>query len=106
MREKLVMKNSPNLRIIIEGHTDSQGRESMNLNLSQERADAVLNAILARRVLTTNLTAVGYGETVPIADNGTEEGREANRRIEFTLILPEEQPAEADAPEEAENEQN
>ena len=73
----------------IGGHTDSQGRESMNLRLSQSRADAVLNAIMARRVLTSNLTAKGYGETRPIADNGTEDGREANRRIEFQLILPE-----------------
>ena len=46
----------------IGGHTDSQGREEMNLNLSQSRADAVLNAILARRVLISNLTAQGYGE--------------------------------------------
>ena len=70
----------------IGGHTDSQGRETMNLNLSQQRADAVLNGLLARGVLTSNLTAKGYGETVPIADNGTEEGREENRRIEFVLV--------------------
>ena len=61
----------------------------MNQQLSQARADAVLNAIMARRVLTSNLTAKGYGETQPIADNGTEAGREANRRIEFRLVLPE-----------------
>jgi OmpA-OmpF porin, OOP family len=72
----------------IGGHTDSQGSEGMNERLSQERADAVLNAIMARRVLTSNLTAKGYGEAKPIADNGTEAGREANRRIEFRLILP------------------
>lgn len=78
------------IRIEIGGHTDSQGRESMNLNLSQFRADTVLNALLARDVLTTNLTAKGYGETQPIADNGTEEGREANRRIAFRLITEEE----------------
>ncbi len=70
----------------IAGYTDSQGREEMNQALSQSRAQAVLNALLARRVLTDNLTAHGYGEANPIADNGTEEGREANRRIEFHLI--------------------
>ncbi len=70
----------------IGGHTDSQGREIMNLDLSQQRADAVLAALQARRVLTRNLTAKGYGETVPIADNSTEEGRDANRRIEVKLL--------------------
>lgn len=70
----------------IAGHTDSQGRETMNLDLSQQRADAVLIALQQRRVRTRNLTAKGYGETVPIADNKTEAGREANRRIEFTLL--------------------
>ena len=70
----------------VGGYTGSQGREEMNKALSQRRADAVLSALLARRVLTTNLTAHGYGEENPIADNDTEAGREANRRIEFRLI--------------------
>ena len=83
-----VMKNCENVVMEIGGYTDSQGREEMNQALSQSRAQSVLNALLARRVLTTNLTAHGYGEENPIADNETEEGREANRRIEFRLILP------------------
>lgn len=70
----------------VAGHTDSQGREEMNLSLSQDRAEAVITALASRRVLVGNLVAKGYGETAPIADNETEEGREANRRIEFTLI--------------------
>jgi len=70
----------------IAGHTDSQGREEMNLNLSQSRADAVLNGLLARSVLVSNLTAQGYGESQPIASNETEAGREQNRRIEFRLL--------------------
>nr|WP_232897191.1 OmpA family protein [Pontibaca salina] len=70
----------------IQGHTDSQGREEMNQQLSQRRADAVLAELRARRVLTSTYKAVGYGITKPIADNGTAEGREANRRIEFRLI--------------------
>ena len=82
-----VMKDCTAVTIEIAGHTDSQGRESMNLALSQERAQSVLVALQSRRVLTGNLTAKGYGEEQPIADNGTEEGREANRRIEFTLRL-------------------
>ncbi|OIQ30146.1 MAG: hypothetical protein BM562_09920 [Alphaproteobacteria bacterium MedPE-SWcel] len=70
----------------IQGHTDSQGREEMNLNLSQARAQSVLNALRARRLLTGSFVAKGYGEVTPIASNDTEEGREANRRIEFRLI--------------------
>ena len=96
-----VLKQCQDVPMEIAAYSDSQGREDMNLNLSQARADAVLNALLARRVLTSNLRSVGYGEARPIADNGTEEGREANRRIEFTLILPEEEAAAADAAAEA-----
>jgi OOP family OmpA-OmpF porin len=77
------------IRMEIQGHTDSQGREVMNQQLSQARARAVLDELRLRRVLTSSFTAKGYGESDPIADNGTEEGREANRRIEFKLIRPE-----------------
>ena len=91
-----VLRDCKTVRIEVAGHTDSQGRESMNLNLSQARADAVLNAIMAERVLTSNLSAKGYGEAEPIADNDTEEGREANRRIEFRAILPETAEEEAE----------
>ncbi|WP_212524973.1 OmpA family protein [Actibacterium sp. MT2.3-13A] len=90
-----VLRECPDAQMEIGGHTDSQGREEMNLQLSQSRAEGVLSALLARRILTSNLTARGYGESQPIADNGTEEGREANRRIEFRLLLPEAAAAEA-----------
>ncbi len=81
-----ILKLCQSARIEIGGHTDSQGREIMNEQLSQARADAVLNAIMGRRVLVSNLSAKGYGESQPVADNETEEGREANRRIEFRLV--------------------
>lgn len=84
-----VLKECGAIRLEIGGHTDSQGREVMNQQLSQARAQSVLNALRERRVLTSSFTAKGYGETAPIADNKTEEGREANRRIEFRLIRPE-----------------
>lgn len=83
-----ILRDCQTVQIEISGHTDSQGREIMNEQLSQARADAVLNAIMSRRVLTSNLTAKGYGESQPIADNDTEDGREANRRIEFRLVTP------------------
>ncbi len=81
-----ILKKCGNIRMEIGGHTDSQGREVMNQQLSQARARSVLEALRARRVLTGNITAKGYGETIPIADNKTEAGREENRRIEFKLI--------------------
>ncbi len=70
----------------IGGHTDSQGREEMNRSLSQARADAVLDAMLAQNLLLGRVTAVGYGEAEPIADNETEQGRAANRRIVIEML--------------------
>ncbi|MFC4667833.1 OmpA family protein [Seohaeicola nanhaiensis] len=84
-----LLGNCGDLKLEIQGHTDSQGRDEMNQKLSQERAQSVLNELRARRILTSSYTAIGYGETRPIADNKTEEGRETNRRIEFRLIRPE-----------------
>jgi len=85
-----ILKRCGELKIEIQGHTDSQGREAMNQELSQTRAESVLNALRARRVPTLTYEARGYGEVQPIADNNTAEGREANRRIEFKLIQAEE----------------
>ncbi len=85
---EILTKCPDDMRVEIAGHTDSQGRETMNLDLSQTRAQAVLNALRERRLLTARYEAKGYGEETPIADNGTEEGREANRRIEFKVIIP------------------
>ncbi len=84
-----ILKECGEIRMEIGGHTDSQGREVMNQRLSQARARAVLNELRMRRVLTSSFTAKGYGESQPIADNESEEGREANRRIEFKLVRPE-----------------
>ncbi|MEO9780655.1 MAG: OmpA family protein [Sedimentitalea sp.] len=84
-----VLKACGEIRLEIQGHTDSQGRESMNQQLSQARAQSVLNELRARRVLTSTYVAVGYGEANPIESNDSEAGREANRRIEFRLIRPE-----------------
>ncbi|VAV91393.1 OmpA domain protein [hydrothermal vent metagenome] len=84
-----ILKQCGEIKMEIGGHTDSQGREVMNQQLSQARAFAVLDELRKRRVLTSGITAIGYGEDKPIADNDTEAGREANRRIEFKLIRPE-----------------
>lgn len=94
----------PPIQMEISGHTDAQGSEGGNKALSQARAEAVLLALQGRRVDISGMNAVGYGEASPIANNGTEEGREANRRIEFVLkgvqgaeVAAEAAPADADA---------
>ena len=81
-----ILIECPDARFEIAGHTDSQGGEESNKTLSQGRADAVLAALLQRRVRTAKMKSVGYGEINPIADNDTEEGRAQNRRIEFSLF--------------------
>jgi OOP family OmpA-OmpF porin len=90
-----ILKTCGDLPVRVSGFTDSQGREVMNAQLSQDRADAVLTALRARRVPVSTFESVGFGEENPIADNDTEEGREANRRIEFSLIVPDVDPAPA-----------
>lgn len=80
------LKDCPALEMEIAGHTDAQGSTEGNRALSQARAEAVVIALQGRGVPVAGLRAKGYGEGVPVADNGTEEGREANRRIEFTLL--------------------
>lgn len=80
------MKPCQDFRMEVQGHTDSQGSEEGNQRLSQARAEAVIEALRERRILTGNLSAKGYGEAVPVADNDTDDGREANRRIEFALL--------------------
>ena len=81
-----VLKDCPGIKLEIAGHTDSQGSEGGNLALSQARAEAVLLALQGRQIDVSGMVAKGYGEAVPLADNATDTGREANRRIEFTLI--------------------
>ena len=78
----------PGTVVEIEGHTDSQGRESTNLSLSQARAEAVLEALFSRGVSYSAMRAKGYGEGRPVADNDTEAGRARNRRIAFSELGP------------------
>jgi len=91
-----VMKNCGDVPMEVGGHTDSQGREEMNLVLSNQRAQSVIAALLSRRVLTGNLTAKGYGESQPIMANDTDADREQNRRIEFRLLGADGTPVPAD----------
>ena len=76
------------VRVQIVGHTDSDGDEVANLNLSTLRAEAVRSQLVARGIDPERLLTLGYGEYDPVADNITQEGKKRNRRIEF-LVLPE-----------------
>jgi outer membrane protein OmpA-like peptidoglycan-associated protein len=78
-----LLRNRPNLRIGVEGHTDSTGIPASNKTLSNARAKAVVEAIAAAGISPDRLDPVGYGQDRPIADNRTEEGRAKNRRVEL-----------------------
>lgn len=80
-----VLVNYPKTVILVEGHTDSTGSESYNMDLSQRRADAVKNLIVQRGVSSGRVETRAYGESLPIADNSTETGRAMNRRVEIKV---------------------
>jgi OOP family OmpA-OmpF porin len=78
-----MMKANPSLKIGVEGHTDNVGNPKSNKTLSDERAKSVVAAIVAQGIDAKRLSAAGYGQDKPIADNKTEEGRAKNRRVEL-----------------------
>lgn len=78
-----MLKKAASVQAEIGGHTDNVGRAQTNLTLSQQRADSVRAALLQRGIAAGRLTAKGYGDTVPVADNRSEDGRAANRRVEI-----------------------
>ena len=85
-----VLKEYPDVRLEISGHTDSRGKPDYNRDLSQQRADSVKNYFIANGIDAGRLTSIGYGMDRPIADNKTNAGRAKNRRTEFRLISAEE----------------
>jgi OOP family OmpA-OmpF porin len=81
-----VFKDNPQvIKVSIEGNTDSDGADAYNMTLSDKRAKAVMKYLVDKGVAADRLTAVGYGETKPIASNDTEEGKAKNRRVEFHI---------------------
>jgi outer membrane protein OmpA-like peptidoglycan-associated protein len=85
--ERLVklMKDVPNLKIEISGHTDNTGSATVNETLSQQRAEAVVQYLTSKGISASRMRAKGYGSSVPVASNNSEDGRQQNRRTEFEI---------------------
>jgi outer membrane protein OmpA-like peptidoglycan-associated protein len=75
------MSKYPRLKVEVQGHTDSSGSDSHNMKLSQQRAESVREYLISQGVAASQMTAKGYGETEPVADNSSEAGRAQNRRV-------------------------
>ncbi len=80
------MKEYSNTQFLIEGHTDSQGSDAYNMNLSKERAASVKDYLISQGLPASRLSSEGFGETRPVATNATAAGRQKNRRVEISLI--------------------
>jgi len=81
-----VMLEYRQLRLLIEGHTSSEGTREHNLDLSKRRAESVKAYLVAKRIDAERLETAGFGPDRPVADNDTDAGREQNRRIEFKIL--------------------
>ena len=90
-RAAVVLNRYPDTSLRVEGHTDSTGSEDYNLKLSEKRATAVKNELLAQNLEAARIQTIGFGEAKPVADNNTESGRQLNRRVEIVIIPPAEQ---------------
>ncbi|HEX2683259.1 MAG TPA: OmpA family protein [Ferruginibacter sp.] len=80
-----ILNENPSFKVQIDGHTDSQGKDEYNMNLSNDRAAAVKAYLVSKGIADSRLSSTGYGETKPVADNNTAAGRAKNRRVEMTL---------------------
>jgi outer membrane protein OmpA-like peptidoglycan-associated protein len=80
------LKKYKDTNILIEGHTDSRGSEKYNQNLSEERANSVAKELSELGVRNIRMKEIGYGESQPVADNSTDEGRQQNRRVEVAIF--------------------
>ena len=82
-----IMNKHPEYDLAIDGHTDSQGDDAMNLDLSKRRAKRAMDYLISKGINKDRLSSEGFGETRPVADNGTSEGRAQNRRVEFRIVF-------------------
>jgi outer membrane protein OmpA-like peptidoglycan-associated protein len=81
-----ILKENPSLKLSIEGHTDNVGTPLSNQTLSENRAKAVMQYFISKGIDRSRLSAAGYGQSKPIDENNTEEGRANNRRVELKLV--------------------
>ena len=81
-----LMKEHPDLKFSVEGHTDSDGNDDLNLDLSQKRSETVMNTMVGLGIAKERLKAKGLGETKPVSENTTAEGKANNRRVEFVKL--------------------
>ena len=81
-----ILKQNPEMKVEIQGHTDSMGSAAYNQGLSEKRAKAIMDYLASHGIASYRLSAKGYGETQPIASNETEEGRAQNRRVQLRRI--------------------
>jgi outer membrane protein OmpA-like peptidoglycan-associated protein len=81
-----ILNENPAMSIEVMGHTDAVGNDQNNMTLSQNRADAVKEYLLNKGVASNRLSSKGFGKTKPLASNDTEEGRQMNRRVEFSIV--------------------
>lgn len=82
----IIIQRYPDLRLLIEGHTDNVGNDNNNLLLSEKRANAVMDYLVKKGIRRDRLKSVGYGESRPITSNDNEEGRSQNRRVVFRKL--------------------
>ena len=81
-----MLKDNPAVVIEMSAHTDSRGSDDYNFKLSDNRAKSVVEYILSKGIATSRITSHGYGETKPVVPNDTDENRQLNRRVEFTIL--------------------
>jgi outer membrane protein OmpA-like peptidoglycan-associated protein len=86
MKLMALLDNYPNMCIQISGHTDAKGSDAYNQRLSENRAKAVVDYLVSKGVDGKRLQYKGYGKSMPLETNDTEEGRAKNRRVEFKII--------------------
>jgi OmpA-OmpF porin, OOP family len=82
----LLMQKRPNMKILVKGHTSSEGGDDYNMKLSETRSFSVKQYLISQGIVSERIASKGFGETQPVATNDTEDGRQRNRRVEFEII--------------------